>query len=218
MQITEKILKKEFEKYKNPQSEKEILIIQAGEKLFSQKGYAATTTAELAKLASVTERTLFKYFPNKSLLYLRILSGLLYMTILPNHMQDLKDRLTKIEGSYKEWYLSLIRARFQAASQNRDKVKLLIDALLHEKSFAKIFGKLWKENLFDSSVKAIEHFQNKGEIRGELDPTAVARASYSLMASFIVYRFALGIDIDHTDEAEALSLINIFIQGIGERK
>lgn len=38
---------------------------EAALKLFHKKGYEGTTTAEIAELAGVTERTFFRYFPDK---------------------------------------------------------------------------------------------------------------------------------------------------------
>lgn len=47
-------------------------IIKAATKLFSSKGYDATKTKEIAALAGISEVTLFKYFPSKKDLYLKV--------------------------------------------------------------------------------------------------------------------------------------------------
>lgn len=47
-------------------------IIQAATKLFSTKGYDATKTKEIAASAGISEVTLFKYFPSKKALYLKV--------------------------------------------------------------------------------------------------------------------------------------------------
>src|ERR1700686_1466089 len=41
--------------------------------LFARKGFAGTTTRELAELAGISEALLFKHFPSKQLLYREIL-------------------------------------------------------------------------------------------------------------------------------------------------
>ncbi|MBE6487200.1 MAG: TetR/AcrR family transcriptional regulator [Methanosphaera stadtmanae] len=46
-------------------NDKQMNIIKSGIKLFSQKGYGSTTTAEIAKEANVSVGTLFNYYPNK---------------------------------------------------------------------------------------------------------------------------------------------------------
>jgi AcrR family transcriptional regulator len=45
-------------------------ILRAGLRLFSENGYAPTTTAEIAAAAGVTERTFFRHFPTKIDLFL----------------------------------------------------------------------------------------------------------------------------------------------------
>jgi len=49
--------------------ERHAAIIKAVRRVFSEKGFHATTTRELAKAAGVSEALLFKHFPNKEALY-----------------------------------------------------------------------------------------------------------------------------------------------------
>jgi TetR/AcrR family transcriptional regulator, transcriptional repressor of aconitase len=48
-------------------------IVQAAVPLFARKGFAGTTTRELAEAAGISEALLFKHFPSKQLLYREIL-------------------------------------------------------------------------------------------------------------------------------------------------
>lgn len=50
-------------------------IIQTAIKLISQNGYAATTTAQIAKEAGVSEATLFKYFKDKETLLKEVIKA-----------------------------------------------------------------------------------------------------------------------------------------------
>jgi AcrR family transcriptional regulator len=55
--------------------------------LFAERGYQATSAADIAAGAGVTERTLFRYFPNKLALVLDELIGL-----LPEMAQSIRER------------------------------------------------------------------------------------------------------------------------------
>ena len=44
-------------------------ILNAAMRLFNAKGYAATTTASIAKEAGVTEKTMYRHFKNKEVLF-----------------------------------------------------------------------------------------------------------------------------------------------------
>lgn len=214
MKLTLKSLQNEFNAYQNPESEKEKDIVKAAEDVFAELGFSGATTAELAKRAGVTERTLFKYFSSKMDLYRRVLSGLLLSTIVPGHMSDLKERLQTLKPNFKEWYVAILKARYTAVAKEPQKLKLLLGALLFSKEFSEIFGNLWKINLYDTSVEAIEYFQQMGEIRKDLDPNQIVRASFSLAASFLITKFVLApkYPIDANKEIETLFII--FYQGI----
>ena len=47
-------------------------IVRAAVPLFARKGFAGTTTRELAEAAGISEALLFKHFPSKQLLYREI--------------------------------------------------------------------------------------------------------------------------------------------------
>ncbi|MCG6151282.1 TetR/AcrR family transcriptional regulator [Leptospira bandrabouensis] len=218
MKLTLKLLQNEFDSYQNPSSTKEKDIVEAAENVFSELGFDGATTAELAKQANVTERTLFKYFPSKNDLYRRVLSGLLLSTIVPGHMSDLKERLQTLKPNFKEWYLSILKARYTAVAKEPKKLKLLLGALLFSKEFAEIFGNLWKINLYDTSVEAIEYFQQTGEIRKNLDPNQIVRASFSLAASFLITKFVLAPKYPIDPEKEMETIFSIFYEGIKNEK
>ncbi len=61
--LIEKIMKKE-------------LILKAAAQLFSQKGYARTSTAQLAAQAGVAEGTIFRYFKNKEHVFITLVECL----------------------------------------------------------------------------------------------------------------------------------------------
>ena len=55
--------------------------------LFTERGYHATSAADIAAAAGVTERTLFRYFPNKLALVLDEL-----IALLPEMAESIRDR------------------------------------------------------------------------------------------------------------------------------
>src|SRR5436309_362793 len=54
--------------------ERRSAIVRAAVPLFARKGFAGTTTRELAEAAAISEALLFRHFPTKKLLYREILS------------------------------------------------------------------------------------------------------------------------------------------------
>ena len=53
----------------NNQTVKQKKIVDAASKLFAEKGYSNTSTSEIAKLAEVSEGTIFKHYGTKDSYY-----------------------------------------------------------------------------------------------------------------------------------------------------
>jgi TetR/AcrR family transcriptional regulator len=208
------IMEAEFARYQNPKSVKEGQIVQAAELVFAERGFDGATTSELAKRARVTERTLFKYFPGKADLYRRVLAGLLYATIVPGHMRDLKDRILEPRPGFRDWYAAILLARYRAVEAEPFRLKLLWGALLYSPEFSVLFGKLWRENLYDTSVAAFRQFQAMKQVRSDLDAEAMVRASFSLGAGFLLARFVFAPNTGVAPETEIAALVEIFASGV----
>ena len=90
MDVDFRSLRKEVGLYEGVSSRRHKDILRAAEKLFAARGYDGTTTASIAGCAGVTERTLFKHFKSKELLYRRILFPLMFRTVVPEQMEKIK--------------------------------------------------------------------------------------------------------------------------------
>ena len=62
-------------------------LLDSARALFAERGYHATSAADIAAAAGVTERTLFRYFPNKLALVLDEL-----IALLPEMAESIRDR------------------------------------------------------------------------------------------------------------------------------
>jgi AcrR family transcriptional regulator len=62
-------------------------LLASARRLFAERGYQATSAADIAAGAGVTERTLFRYFPNKLALVLDEL-----IALLPEMAQSIRER------------------------------------------------------------------------------------------------------------------------------
>lgn len=64
-------------------TEKQKKILQAAIEIFAEKGYAATSTSEIAKKAGVAEGTIFRHYSSKEKLLLAIVAPTLAKIIAP---------------------------------------------------------------------------------------------------------------------------------------
>ncbi len=102
----------------------------AASQLFSTQGYAATSTAQIAKTAGIGEGTIFKYFKNKAGLLQAVLAPIT-STLIPNFQHDV---LVQLKGqSYPSslaFCQSLMTERLQFLRQNWYLMALVLDQLL----------------------------------------------------------------------------------------
>lgn len=116
--------KEEIENQSIPSGKKKVLL--AGLKLFSKHGFHATTTAQIALEADVSEGTIYKYFKSKDDLLASLLSPML-QEIKGNFFVHLDDyhELTSIISF-------VVEDRIQFLLLNFDFLKILIQELLTE--------------------------------------------------------------------------------------
>lgn len=116
--------KEEIENQSIPSGKKKVLL--AGLKLFSKHGFHATTTAQIALEADVSEGTIYKYFKSKDDLLASLLSPML-QEIKANFFVHLDDyhELTSLISF-------VVEDRIQFLLLNFDFLKILIQELLTE--------------------------------------------------------------------------------------
>jgi AcrR family transcriptional regulator len=68
---------------------KQLTIIEAARELFLNKRYNSITMDEIAKLAGITKKTLYTYFPSKLSVYIKLFE---------DYLRQLRSELVKIQG------------------------------------------------------------------------------------------------------------------------
>lgn len=145
-------------------------ILSAAMRLFNAKGYAATTTARIAKEAGVTEKTMYRHFRNKEALFEAcVLSiageiGALWQHALERNRDDELGYLKAMVSSYVDFVI-----------HNPDKSMFLV----HLYSYRVIpeldegFRQAVEERL-NEMERVIESMQKKGVIKNNQHPRLLA--------------------------------------------
>ena len=179
-----------------PSGKKKVLL--AGLKLFSKKGFHATTTAEIAHEAGVSEGTIYKYFKSKDDLLAKLLSPML-TEIKDNFFVQLDDYhdLTKLISF-------LVEDRIQFLLINFDFLKLFIQELLTDNKIidlikTEVTGKNGVFAYFDDLKKRF------GEINSDLTSIQLLRIFISPIFTYVVQVKVFG--INSQDKNADLALI-----------
>lgn len=211
--ITVRALRGEAARYEKPQTEREAAIIRAATRLFGEKGYDATRTAQIASSAGVTERTLFRYFPSKNALYRRVMLPAILAAALPRELTEVGRLFASDSESYSDWHRHILKMRIEVAQHAGPQFRLLIATLMTDEAVRRRVIKLWKENLWKTAVAAIHRYQRRGQLRSDLRPEAIARAVISLNLGYIIARALLAPEAKWNDQAEIDATVELMMHG-----
>lgn len=184
----------------------ELRIVAAAERLFAERGFAGTRTAEVARAAKVTERTLFKHFADKQALLGRVLQPALLAAATPPPAS---------EAPFAVWFETLVRQRLAAAQAYPYGLRLVLVELLTSEGARRRFAPLWKRELWGGLVKAVARFQARGELRADLEAESLARMVMSLALGYLLSRTLVAPDLAWDDAREIARLLAVLQRGAG---
>lgn len=179
-------------------------ILSAAERLFAERGAAATRTAEIARAAGVTERTLFKHFPEKALLLERVAGGA---------MQAVAAAPPDDAVAFPVWFETLVRARLALAQTRPHALRLVLVELLTSAAARRRFAPVWKRELWSAFVRSIARFQARGELRADLEAEPLARMALSLALGYLLSRTLVAPGLAWDDAREIGRLLEVLQRG-----
>jgi len=181
-------------------------ILAAAERLFAERGYAGTRTAEIARAANVTERTLFKHFPDK---------GALLEGVLQPALAAAGTSPPAGDAPFAAWFETLVRQRLAAAQASPHALRMVMVELLTSDVARRRFAPLWKRELWGGLVNAVARFQARGELRADLEAEALARMVLSLALGYLLSRTLVAPGLAWDDAREIARLLDVLQRGAG---
>lgn len=182
-------------------------IIAAGLKLFSEKGYLGATTREIAKLAGVSEITLFRHFSNKQNLFISVLQQYSFLPQLRELTKELQKRPLKEA-------LKVIAINF--LNELRAKRDLINIIHAEHKRYPEVLKEYFR-NLSDSLITELAEFLRGYEREGILrdgDIFLMAQAFFGLFFSYFHCEELKGAIPEYRDEEIVEEYLKIYLRGI----
>jgi AcrR family transcriptional regulator len=206
-------LEREADKFLAPMTEKEQAIIEAATELVGERGIDGATTAEIARRAGVTERTLFRYFPSKSDLVRRVLFPSLLNAALSREWEKLESLLTMSQPDLKRWYTGFSAERFATIGKNPALVRTLLIELAQNDELRDAIAGLWRQRIWRPMVERLSQWQASGAIRKEVDVETLARVIHCLNVGYFFTRYIFAPDSKWDDKAEIDRMGEILAHG-----
>ncbi|MFD3449991.1 TetR/AcrR family transcriptional regulator [Microbacteriaceae bacterium 4G12] len=195
-------------------TEKQRKIVEAAITIFAEKGYAATSTSEIAKASGVAEGTIFRHYGTKENLLLAIILPTIVDSTLPMLAANfIHDVLQKEHTDFEHFLRELIQDRFTFMEQNKDVFKILVVELLHRDELREQFFAFFEQTVFQHLDTLFTLFKQRGEIIDLPNPTLI-RFMVTTIFSFFMTRFFLLPDKRWDDEAEINATVQLIIHGM----
>lgn len=203
---------------KMPEKEKKIL--EAAITIISEKGFSASTTSEIAKMAGVAEGTIFRYFKTKKDILRGIIIHLVNIVGEPLILDSFKKVLFDEEQKdLRSIIRVLLKKRFALMEAIYPMLRIVVtEAMYHEDI---------REILYDKIIsKALEIFRlfreemvAKGLMAKDIDPLAASRSIYGNLVGFFIYRKFFGSVVKLEDFDQDLEqVVDIIMYGISPRQ
>jgi AcrR family transcriptional regulator len=199
-------------------NEKQIKILQAAVDMFAEKGYASTSTNEIAKKAGVAEGTIFRYYKTKKDLLMAIALPTLTKFAAPFFLQSFAKQV--FEGSYdsyEEFLRTVIQNRFEFARKNLPILKILMQEVPFHPELKKEVQQVFEKEIYSRFVTMIEYFQKQGYII-EIPSSTVMRLTVSAVMGFLLTRFLLLPEANWDDETEIEYTIQFILHGLAPQR
>lgn len=196
-------------------TEKQQKIVEIAIEIFAEKGYASTSTSEIAKAAGVAEGTIFKHFGSKE--------NLLYSVIVPFLMEAvptmadefIKDVLTKPYHSFESFLTAIIQNRLEFFQKNREIFKIFVVELLTRDELREQFISFFQQAPTQHVNDILDTFKKRGELIDLPNPTLI-RTMLTQTFGYFIFRFALFPKLNWNDSLEVEHLVLIILRGIGK--
>ncbi len=166
-------------------TDKQKAVLEASLKLFSEKGFDNTSTSDIAKLAGVSEGTVYKQFKTKAGILKAIVEPFAENVIPLAATEFLDEVSTENLPDFKDFLTTVIKNRFQFAMNNLPQLRILFHEAI---TTPKISEKISKEilTLLSSNLKqAYLFYQTKGELV-KWSPDRIFRYMISTVVGYVI--------------------------------
>ena len=198
-------------------TEKQKGILAAATELFAEKGYAATSTSEIAKKAGVAEGTIFRHHKSKKDLLLTIVSPTMIKVIGPVVKRDINKVLDNEFDNFQDFIRAMVQNRIKFVKNNIPLLRIVIQELpFHEELKKQAIEHIGKD-VFEKLREVVQHFQNKGQVI-DMHPDTIIRVVAPSIFAYIVSRYVILPEAAWDDEeAEIERIIEVITNGIVTR-
>lgn len=182
-------------------TEKQIKILQAAVETFAEKGYAATSTSEIAKRAEVAEGTIFRHYKTKKDLLLSIVAPTMAKLMAPFVLKDITKVIDTPYPSFEDFLRAMAKNRFEFAKKNQPILKILLQEIPFHQELKEQFWENVAKQVLERVTAVVEHYQKEGQLI-PIPPVTAFRLAFTSIIGFLFLRFVVLPEHEWDDQQE----------------
>ncbi|EUJ23817.1 TetR family transcriptional regulator [Listeria grandensis FSL F6-0971] len=195
-------------------SDKQRKIVAAAIELFAERGFAATSTSEIAKRAGVAEGTIFRHYKTKKDLLTSITVPIMIDSVAPFLARTFVAEVFEQEyPDFRAFLTELVRNRFDFVRENNQVIKIYMQELLYHDEMREQFSKVFMVHVKGQFDRVIVFFKERGEIN-DMPNSTIMRALITNIVCFLMTRFMIMPKADWDDDAEIERTVTYILNGI----
>ncbi|WP_144513747.1 TetR/AcrR family transcriptional regulator [Bacillus sp. FJAT-22090] len=198
-------------------TDKQKKIITAAIESFSEKGYAATSTSEIAKKAGVAEGTIFRHYRTKKELLVSIVAPLMTRLIGPFIVNDFHKVLDRPYENVEDFLRETIENRRVIIKKLLPVIKIMIQEIPFQPELKEQFIEQIAKKTYERILAIIKDFQNRGQLI-DMPPVSMARLAVTSIFGYLFSRYIFFPESEWDDELETERTIQFILHGIGQKQ
>ena len=194
-------------------TERQKNILTAATEMFAEKGFAATSTREIAKKAGVAEGTIFRHYKTKKELLLSIVTPMMIRLMAPLIIKDFNKVLNSDYENFEAFTRAVVDNRAKFLQGNMKTIKIFLQEIPFHPELKEQFIEHVGVKVLARLQKIVQFYQEKGQII-QLPPTTVIRLIGSTLIGHFVARHAIIPEADWEDDLEIERTIGFLMKGL----
>ncbi|WP_394231766.1 TetR/AcrR family transcriptional regulator [Niallia oryzisoli] len=194
-------------------TDKQQKIAETAVKMFAEKGYANTSTSEIAKGAGVAEGTIFRHYGTKDNLLLAVILPFIKES-LPSMAENVIKEVYSEDKSFEEFLKAFLQNRWYFIFDNQELFKVIVKELLYSEDLKKELLPFFSETVLKRLLKIINLYKGRGEL-SDLPSDKILKMMFTLIAGYFVSSFVLSLEPSTNVPTDEINqLVQFIMNGI----
>lgn len=195
-------------------TEKQKRIVEAAIEIFTEKGYSASSTSEIASKAGVAEGTIFRHYKTKKELLFSIVSPIVARLVAPFVLKDFVKVLEAEYSDYESFLRAVYKNRAEFVRRHLPALRIMLQEIPFHPELREPFTNIFLGHILPRIRSVADRFRALGVLREDLPSDTVIRATITSIFGSLFFRYILMSDVDWDDDAEMERTIDLILYGV----